>query len=72
MKMAECSLNGQKTMGGKGEIACYKQFLLLPHCFKRLVLQSRKKPGIVWERVKGTLYTPLQFENVCVILVHVF
>ena len=27
---------------GKGEIARYKQFLLFPQCFKRLVLQTRK------------------------------
>ena len=32
---------------GKGEIACYKQFLLFPHSvFKRLVLQTRKNQGL--------------------------
>ena len=31
----------EKTVG-KGEIACYKQFLLFPSVFKRLVLQTCK------------------------------
>ena len=42
-----------KTTVGKGEIAHYEQFLLLPHrVFKRLVLKTRKNQGIVWERDK--------------------
>ena len=36
----------EKTTG-KGEIASYEQFLLFPHSvFKRLVLQTRKSPGL--------------------------
>ena len=31
---------------GKGEIACYKQLLLFPQCFQRLVLQTRKNQGL--------------------------
>ena len=31
---------------GKGEIACYEQFLCFPQCFKRLVLQIRKNQGL--------------------------
>ena len=27
---------------GKGEIACYEQFLLFPQCFQRHVLKTRK------------------------------
>ena len=30
----------------KGEIALFEQFLLFPHCFKRLVLQTRKNQGL--------------------------
>ena len=36
---------------GKVEIAHYKQFLLSPQCF-RLLLQTGKKQGLAWERVK--------------------
>ena len=31
---------------GKGEIACYEQFLLFPQCFKRLALQTCKIQGL--------------------------
>ena len=37
---------------GKGEIARYEQCLLSSSVFKRLALQTRKKPGLVWKRVK--------------------
>ena len=45
----------------KGEIARYEQFLLFPQYFfrKRLVLQTRKKQGLVWETVTPLLmYVP--------------
>ena len=32
---------------GKGEIACYKQFLLFHSVFKTLVLQTRKYQGLL-------------------------
>ena len=35
-----------KNTVGKGEIARYEQFLLFPQCFKKLVLQTRKKQGL--------------------------
>ena len=44
--------NGTKLLkrventGGKGEIACYEQFLLFPQCFQRLILQTRKNQGL--------------------------
>ena len=32
---------------GKGEIACYEQFLLFPQCFQKiLVLQTHKNQGL--------------------------
>ena len=37
---------------GKGEIARYEQFSFSHSAFKRLELKTRKKPGLVWERVK--------------------
>ena len=36
---------------GKGEIACYEQFLLFPQCFKKGCTADMLKPGLVWERV---------------------
>ena len=32
----------------KGEIACYKQFLLFSQCFPQLYIVSASKCGIVW------------------------
>ena len=32
----------------KGEIACYKQFLLFSQCFPQLYIFSVSKCGIVW------------------------
>ena len=49
MKMAQFSKQVENAVG-KGEIACYEQFLLFPQYFKRLLLKTRKKPGLVWEK----------------------
>ena len=35
----------------KGEIACYKQFLLFSQCFLQLCIFSASKCGIVWKWV---------------------
>ena len=35
----------------KGEIACYKQFLLLPQCFQKACFPGVSKGVIVWEWV---------------------
>ena len=37
---------------GKGEIACYKQFLLFPQCFQKACFPGASKGVIVWEWVK--------------------
>ena len=37
---------------GKGEIACYEQFLLYPQCFQKACLPRASKGVIVWEWVK--------------------
>ena len=52
MKMAESYPNGKKNTVGKGEIACYKQFLLFPQCFQKACLPGVSKGVIVWEWVK--------------------
>ena len=36
---------------GKGEIACYKQFLLFPLCFPKACFPGASKGVIVWEWV---------------------
>ena len=47
--------NGRKlskwveNTGGKGEIACYKQFLLFPQCFQKACFPGASKCVIVWE-----------------------
>ena len=50
--MAVMNFKRVENTVGKGEIARYEQFLLFPKCLQRLVLQTRKKPGLVWERVR--------------------
>ena len=43
----------EKTVG-KGEIACYKQFLhFFLSVFKKTCTADMLKPGLVWERVNG-------------------
>ena len=37
---------------GKGEIACYEQFLLFPQCFQKVCFPGVSKGVIVWEWVK--------------------
>ena len=34
---------------GKGEIACYEQFLLFPPCFQKACFPGVSKGVIVWE-----------------------
>ena len=36
---------------GKGEIACYEQFLLFPQCFRKACFPAASKGVIVWEWV---------------------
>ena len=36
---------------GKGEIACYEQFLLFPQCFQRAYFPGAAKGVNVWEWV---------------------
>ena len=37
----------------KGEIACYKQFLLFPQCFQKACFPEASKGVIVWEWVNS-------------------
>ena len=40
---------------GKGEIACYEQFLLFPQCFQKACFPGASKGVIVWEWVNPIL-----------------
>ena len=56
----------EKTVG-KGEIACYEQFLLFP-VFKRLVSQGRRKVSLCGNGLtisQTTKFIPFQIERVC-------
>ena len=37
---------------GRGEIACYEEFLLFPQCFQKACFPGASKGVIVWEWVK--------------------
>ena len=50
MKIAESSQDRWKT-GEKEKLLVMSNFSFSCSVFKRLVLQTREKPGIVWERV---------------------
>ena len=39
------SKNVENTVG-KGEIACFKQFLLFPQCLQKSILQTHKKQDL--------------------------
>ena len=40
---------------GKGKIACYEQFLLVPQCFQKSCFPGASKGVIVWEKVNKIL-----------------
>ena len=44
--------NWVENIVGKGEIACYEQFLLFPKCFQKACFPGASKGVIVWEWVK--------------------
>ena len=45
---------------GKGEIACYKQFLLFPQCFQKACFPGVSKVVIVWELVNPVRHMLMQ------------
>ena len=44
---------GVENTVGKGEIACYGQFLLFPHCFQNACFPWASKGVLVWEWVNS-------------------
>ena len=59
MKMAEKSPKVENT---KGEIACYEQFLLYQHIFKRLKLQTCKSKHLFGKGLTTLKIKP--YENI--------
>ena len=51
--MAESYSKRVENTVGKGEIACYEQFLLFPKCFQKACFPGASKGVIVWEWVKA-------------------
>ena len=52
MKMADRKFaKSVENTGGKGEIACYEQFLLFSLCFQQTYIAYMYKQGLVLERV---------------------
>ena len=45
-----------ENTAGKGEIARYEQFLLLPQCFQKACFPGASKGVIVWEWIKADHY----------------
>ena len=41
---------------GKGEIACYKQFLLFPECFQKACFPGASEDVTVWEWVNSLTF----------------
>ena len=58
--MAESSTKRYKTLGEKEKLFVTSNFSFFHNILKRLVLQTRKKPGLVWERAK---YQVWKFPN---------
>ena len=46
------NLSKRVDNGGKGEIACYEQFLLFPQCFQKVCFPGASEGIDVWEWVK--------------------
>ena len=61
-------LKGHKSTVGKGDIACYKQFLLFPQCFKRLVPQTCKDKGLFGKGLTLSQTSPCFYESTLQVL----
>ena len=56
--MVEISSKWVEDTVGKGEIARYEQFPLFPHCFQRLLLQTRKHQGLLRKGLNAINHFP--------------
>ena len=53
--MAESSKRVENTVG-KGEIACYEQFLLFQKCFQKACFPGRQKESLCGNGLKSPIY----------------
>ena len=56
--MAESLSKQVENTVGKGEIACYEQFLLFPQCFQKACFPVASKGVTVWEWVNPSQTSP--------------
>ena len=56
-KMIISGFDSVENIVGKGEIACYEQFLLFPQCFQKASFLEESKGVIVWEWVKDNIHS---------------
>ena len=49
---------------GKGEIACYEQFLLFPQCFQRLVSEEHQKVSLCGNGLRAMFLNRCEFDTV--------
>ena len=56
---------------GKGEIACYEQFLLFPQCFQKDCFPGTLKGVIVWEWLKEQLQSSIGTRMRCSCFSHI-
>ena len=67
MKMEESSPNSYKNTVGKGEIACFYQFLLFPQCFQNICTADLLRPGLVWESVSPNIQMNRAFSKTVIL-----
>ena len=53
--MANISLKGKKNTVGKGELACYEQFLLFPLCFQKTDTTDTNHKGLFGKELRVNL-----------------
>ena len=46
---------------GKGETACYDQFLFFPYCFQERLVTTPKNMGLFWKRLKHFHVSHIQY-----------
>ena len=63
LKMKVSELKRVKNFVVKGEIAHYKQFLLLTHCFQKSSAADVSESICRWERVKLSLYQVKEYQS---------
>ena len=69
MKMMESSPLKERKHCGEGEISCYDQFILFPHCFQKDC--TRKNKDLFGKGLSPLLQELGQFQTKCRFSIHV-